>query len=408
MKAIQDRVIIQWPLTPYTGWGSYGIQLVQALIQRGGVLPLLACANDHTPHCDPHWLAALDYLEKASTSLRRSLQSHQGQPGALPTQAQVAFSPLGNSVPEPLCEVPHPVGVTFFECTRFDPADLQRMAHYRLLITGSHWNQRFLRQLGFAQAELIHQGVDGSRFNPTPVPRLLEHRPLVIFSGGKLEARKGQDLVIAAFRRLLQHHPDALLIAAWTNIGDIALDSIARSPHVEGAPSRGLADAMAEWLGQNGVPLANVLVLAPMVNSRLPNVIKQADVAVFPSRCEGGTNLMAMETLACGVPTQISANTGHLDLVERGMAHCLPVGQGGLGQVPTTITHGYGGDPEGVWGETDPEELLEGWLQIAAERQRWRQLGQREAQGMQAMSWAHSMRQLIQLLEQRGCLRPWP
>jgi glycosyltransferase involved in cell wall biosynthesis len=236
----------------------------------------------------------------------------------------------------------------------------------------------------------------------------LEHRPLVIFSGGKLEARKGQDLVIAAFRRLLQHHPDALLIAAWTNIGDIALDSIAHSPHVEGAPSRGLADAIAEWLGQNGVPLANVLVLAPMVNSRLPNVIKQADVAVFPSRCEGGTNLMAMETLACGVPTQISANTGHLDLLERGMGHCLPVGQGGLGHVPATITQGYGGDPEGVWGETDPQELLEGWLRIAAERQRWRQRGQREAQGMQAMSWAHSMQQLIQLLEQRGCLRPWP
>jgi glycosyltransferase involved in cell wall biosynthesis len=282
------------------------------------------------------------------------------------------------------------------------------MARYRLLITGSRWNQLFLRSLGFEQVELIHQGVDCSRFNPIPVPRLLDHRPLVIFSGGKLEARKGQDLVIAAFRQLLQHHPNALLIAAWTNIGDIALDSIARSPYVEGAPSRGLADAIAEWLGHNGVPLANVLVLPPMVNSRFPNVIKQADVAVFPSRCEGGTNLMAMETLACGVPTQITANTGHLDLLERGMEHCLPVGQAGLGQVPATITHGYGGDPEGLWGETDPTELLDGWLRIAAEREHWRQRGQQHAAAMQTMSWGRSMHQLVELLEQRGCLQPWP
>ena len=35
-------------------------------------------------------------------------------------------------------------------------------------------------------------------FNPEPVPRFLK-RSLVIFSGGKLENRKGQDIVIAAF-----------------------------------------------------------------------------------------------------------------------------------------------------------------------------------------------------------------
>ena len=45
----------------------------------------------------------------------------------------------------------------------------------------------------------------------------------------------------------------------------------------------------------------NVFLLPCVVNRQLPHLIKQADVAVFASRCEGGTNLMAMETLACGV-----------------------------------------------------------------------------------------------------------
>ena len=48
--------------------------------------------------------------------------------------------------------------------------------------------------------------------------------------------------------------------------------------------------------------LALMCVFPCLVNRQLPHLIT-ADVAVFASRCEGGTNLMAMETLACGVPT---------------------------------------------------------------------------------------------------------
>ena len=84
-----------------------------------------------------------------------------------------------------------------------------------------------------------------------------------------------------------------------------------------------------------------------VVNRQLPHLIKQADVAVFASRCEGGTNLMAMETLACGVPTLISANTGHLDLLAMGFGHALPMGQAGLGQVDSYFHRAYGNDPLG-------------------------------------------------------------
>ena len=45
----------------------------------------------------------------------------------------------------------------------------------------------------------------------------------VVFSGGKLEWRKGQDLVLAAFRNLLQRNPSlrgaagAILVTAWVD-----------------------------------------------------------------------------------------------------------------------------------------------------------------------------------------------
>ena len=59
-----------------------------------------------------------------------------------------------------------------------------------------------LLRTGIDRARLVHQGVD--TVCAEPVPRLLK-RSLVIFSGGKLENRKGQDIVIAAFRRLLRY-----------------------------------------------------------------------------------------------------------------------------------------------------------------------------------------------------------
>ncbi|MEB3234848.1 MAG: glycosyltransferase family 4 protein [Cyanobacteriota bacterium] len=394
--------IIDWPLTPYTGWGGYGIQLAQALMERGQPKPLLAAPNDRTPHCDLHWLAALDHLEACSQPLRDKLAAAEAA-GHWPVQtdAAVCFSPLGNGAPAPRFKAERQVGITFFECSRFAPHDLKQLQALDLIVTGSRWNQALLTNLGLGQAQLVHQGVDTALFNPVAVPRLIQ-RSLVIFSGGKLEARKGQDVVIAAFRQLLRSHPDALLIAAWGNVGDVALNTIALSPHVQGAPAQGRAAGIAPWLEANGVPLGSVL-LVPCIHSRqLPNLIKQADVAVFVSRCEGGTNLMAMETLACGVPTVLSANTGHLDLLELGLAHAWPVGQRGLGAVAPPLVAPYGGDPLGLWGETEPQELLDCWLRLAADKQRWRAQASHDAVAMERMSWRVSMARLMQLLQQQG------
>ena len=51
----------------------------------------------------------------------------------------------------------------------------------------------------------------------------------------------------------------------------------------------------------------------------------------------------------------------------------------GLGNVAPDALKAYGGDPLGLWGETDPDELLQWWLRIAAERETWRQLGRDHA-----------------------------
>ena len=362
------QALLDWPLTPYTGWGGYGIQLAQALLEQRKYWPRLLAFNDRSALCDLHWLDALQHLEDQSVTLAQQLAAAEGA-GTLPvhTDAAIGFSPLGNFAPAPRFTASKHVGVTFFECSQFSEKDLEILNQFDLVISGSRWNQALLKRQGIDRAHLVHQGVDTAVFNPEPVPQLLR-RSLIIFSGGKLENRKGQDIVIAAFRRLLRYYPDALLLAAWGNIGHVGLNTISESPHVKGAPERGRVDAIGPWLEANGIPPSNVFLLPCVVNRQLPHLIKQADVAVFASRCEGGTNLMAMETLACGVPTLISANTGHLDLLAMGFGHALPMGQSGSVEVDARVHRVYGGDPLGLWGETDPEEILSWWLRIAANR----------------------------------------
>jgi len=38
-------------------------------------------------------------------------------------------------------------------------------------------------------------------------------------------------------------------------------------------------------------------------------------VGLFPNRCEGGTNLILMEYMACGKPAIATIRTGHADIV---------------------------------------------------------------------------------------------
>jgi glycosyltransferase involved in cell wall biosynthesis len=85
-----------------------------------------------------------------------------------------------------------------------------------LIIAGSTWNERILRAHGIVATTTVLQGVDASLFHPAPRSGAIPHR-FVVFSGGKLEFRKGQDLVLAAFRAFRQRHPEALLLTAWSS-----------------------------------------------------------------------------------------------------------------------------------------------------------------------------------------------
>ncbi|NNE34113.1 MAG: glycosyltransferase family 4 protein, partial [Rhodothermales bacterium] len=209
-----------------------------------------------------------------------------------------------------------------FENTRFSDASRSRNIFDRVF-TESSWNADILRDRGFMNVVNWTQGVDTSVFHPAPKRGVFGER-FVIYSGGKLEYRKGQDLVVTAFKKFAETHSNALLVVTWYNPWIEHARTINYSPHTSPLPvdAAGKAD-VAQWLANQGLARNQFVVIDYVPNAMTPSVLRECDVALFPNRAEGGTNLVAMEALACGVPSILAANTGQLDLV--GDVPCFPL-----------------------------------------------------------------------------------
>jgi glycosyltransferase involved in cell wall biosynthesis len=280
----------------------------------------------------------------------------------------------------------HNVGVTFFEDSRLSPDGVARAANYAQIIVGSTWNREILEAHGVRNVTTVLQGVDVTNFHPAPKSGFLSNR-FVVFSGGKLEYRKGQDLVVQAFAIFAARHPDALLVTAWASPFPQFATTVNQNPDL--APLElvgGQIDAMA-WTRANGISAAQVVHLGPVPNAAMPRILREADVGLFPNRGEGGTNLVAMETMACGVPCMLSMNTGHLDLVGDG-AHCLA-----LGQQHRVEAEGCDG-----WGRSDIEEMVAVLEAVYTQREAAAEMGRRGAAFMRKLSWSRQIDQLISVV----------
>jgi glycosyltransferase involved in cell wall biosynthesis len=279
------------------------------------------------------------------------------------------------------------VGVVFFEIPRLPPAVIDRAGGYALIVAGSRWNADVLAEYGIGEVRVVLQGVDPTLFHPGPAAGLFGDR-FLIFSGGKLELRKGQDIVLAAFRRFAGRHPEAMLVTAWHSPWPALARTIDASglvaPVVLGPDGR--IDVRA-WAAASGIDPARVLDLGAVPNALMPPILREMDVALFPNRAEGGTNLVAMECMACGVPAVLSANTGHLDLIATDTCYPLerqrPVGGFGAGIGRTA-----------GWGESDVDEIVACLDRVYADRGEAQRRGRNAAAMMAALSWAETARRM--------------
>jgi glycosyltransferase involved in cell wall biosynthesis len=387
---MRRTVVFDWEVSSYTGWGIYGLNLALNWSRDADVLPVCAyAARPNAVELDPLGWVALEPFLRDSRNLEASLKAHGG---GLATNGGPSLLGLDSAfLPIP----PHgvelrgrpTVGVVFAESAALTPDEVARAKAYDLVVAGSSWNEALLRAHGIERVQTVLQGVDPTLFHPGPRRGLLPDR-FVVFSGGKLERRKGQDLVVAAFKVFAERHPDALLATAWHS----PWAQVAKTLDVSGlaAPVTFRADGQLDvrgWAAANGIAPDQVLDLALTPNSAMPRLLREVDVALFANRGEGGTNLVAMEAMAAGTPTILSANTGHLDLIEGENCYAL-TRQGALAGREAGV-----GDVAG-WGESDVEEILAALEAAYADREDARARGLRGAETLARLSWAETARRL--------------
>jgi glycosyltransferase involved in cell wall biosynthesis len=387
-------VIIQWSISSFFGWGVYGLNLAMHWEKDAEIEPV--CAS---PFSTGH--IALDPLRERAILpfLVRSLQ-FQGQISNHTGGGATANAPLllalgNNFVGSPaahnvVLEGQPTIGVVFFE-EALDPEAVKRGKLLPLIIAGSTWNEKVLRAYGFERVKTVLQGVDPTHFHPGPKLGAMRDR-FLIFSGGKAELRKGQDIVIAAFKIFAKRHPEATLVTAWHS----PWPHLARSLDQSGvaAPivfdNHGKVDVRA-WVEANDIAPERVIDLGNVPNISMPSVLREMDAAVFTNRAEGGTNLVAMECMASGIPAILSRNTGHLDLIEED--NCYPL----LDQRAVAGRWNSIGEIK-CWGESQVDEVVERLEQVFVDREGARRRGLRAARMMQRLTWADTARQMKEVV----------
>ena len=308
MSANSFRLVFDWQVSAFFGWGVYGLNLA------------LELAGDST--IEARTVRPIDARRVGVDGIRlHALRPFLARTNSGPPPRDAAWlQSLGNNfLPTRLPQ--SRIGVIFFEMPMTAEA-IERAKGYDVIVTGSSWNANLLKAAGLTNVQTILQGVDRSLFHPAPKRKLFPDR-FLIFSGGKPEPRKGQDIVVAAFRIFAQRHPEAMLVTAW------------HSDWPEHA--RGMDLDLSAFADR-------VISVGAMPNGSFVPIYRECDVALFPNRAEGGTNLVAMECMACGVPTILSDCTGHRDLLRMGFGYRLR-------QVPSDVWS--------EWGESDIEEVVE-------------------------------------------------
>lgn len=374
-------VPFQWGVGSHFGWGVYGLNLLLNSADDPDVLliPSDTIVKENIV-LDPLRQRIIRPAMTAADTMADMLRAHAGTTVQL---AQPVLHGLGNqfigmiSVHDTWLVGQPTIGVLFMEDTNLDAESRDRGKDYALLVAGSTWNRSLLESAGFTSLATVFQGVDRTLFHPGPRQGLLPGR-FKVFSGGKLEFRKGQDLTLLAFRAFHARHPEAMLVTAWHSPWPTVADSLTANARLTPVPYINDQLDSTAWAVENGIPAESFIDLGTMANFQLPTVLREMDVAVFPNRCEGGTNLVAMEAMACGLPTILSANSGHLDLIRDGV--CLPLRHQG----PVSVVDGVG--TEG-WGESDVEEIVESMEAVWRDRDAARRMGDAAATMMVDWSW---------------------
>ncbi len=241
------------------------------------------------------------------------------------------------------------VGYTFFENVLTEKSR-ENAGQYDLILAGSTWCKEKLEEKKIYHSDVLIQGIDPQLFYPAEMRK--PDNLFVIFSGGKFELRKGQDLVLRAVKILQDKYKDVILLNAWYNMWPATMLTMTNSRYINfELKGTDWSQVMNHLYEINGMDLSRIITLPLTNNSKLREIYARTDVGLFPNRCEGGTNLVLMEYMACGRPVIASYNSGHKDVLTNSNAYLLQ-------DMHTLEVYEKDGSLSAIWDEPVLDEIV--------------------------------------------------
>lgn len=367
-----QKVMMRWQASSFFGWGIAGLNVFERWTTGPDIQALMGSpiAPRDLAGIDPLRYSVLQPAITASNQFREALTAGKVN---LRDAGVLVIDGFGDAFTPIVARSRDDGGFRnvarcIFENTRL--GGTQAIAAYDSVVCASEWGASLLRASLNRPVTLIHEGIDHSLFFPGPRSGTLDPECFYVFTGGKIEFRKAQDLVILAFREFAARHDDAVLVTAWNSPWpEYAVGFQANLPAPLRQDSNGALD-IRRWATENGISPHQFIDLPAMPNYLMPMVLRQMDCALQPSRCEACTNLPAKEAMACGVPVILANNTGVRDLIDGD--NCVALNS----QDPVRGEPGVGTDG---WGESRVEEIVAALESLYTDTQKRKRIGARGA-----------------------------
>jgi tetratricopeptide (TPR) repeat protein/glycosyltransferase involved in cell wall biosynthesis len=280
-------------------------------------------------------------------------------------------------------------GYTVFE-NELSSKSVENAKNYDKVVTASTWDYEKLLTAGINNADLVIQGIDPKMFYPDDEKR--EGNLFVIFSGGKFEIRKSQDLILKAISILQKKYKDIILVNAWYNVWVESMRLMRYSKYIN-YEEKGSTwdDFMNNIYYCNDVDPKRVFTLPLVPNKDLRKVYLKSDIGLFPNRCEGGTNLVMMEYMACGKPVVASYNTGHKDILTENNSLMLK-------EMKEFKLYDSANTLFADWEEPDIDEIVEKIEFAYNNRNILKDIGEAAAKTMKKFTWSNTALNLLKVV----------
>lgn len=167
---------------------------------------------------------------------------------------------------------------------------------------------RDIWKINLNNSTIIENPIDLSLFAPKKNQRnSIKRKPIILYVG-RLEYRKGIQILIKSLPKVINNHPRTRLLVIGNDT-------------YTGRRGRSILSETNEFLEQHDL-LKNVKFIGPQKREILVEYYQNCDLFVMPSLFEP-VGFTAIEAMACGKPVIVSSNSGIAERIEDGVSGFL-------------------------------------------------------------------------------------